>query len=291
MRRLKVVPELDINTVIPASVTRHFNNNLWWLLLSIVPGLGHSAQGRFNEIRWYFWAWLVLFLLCLFFYGSSAGYILLGVAIGIHVSIALQSGIIKSFDDLKNKIAMCVSLLVILALIYGFTPRILIEGGPAGLTIPYHNVEIGDYLIGWRHFYRTTLLPRGALVLIHPGYFSYHNPNDVHESRRSNEVVFAEIVGVGGERLQIENNTFLINGQKLDTEKYPVPKWLRDRYLSVIIPDGSYFLNVLYDVNAHGLELNNPVILRVCLVESGDIEAKAFLCWWPLSRRGFIKVN
>jgi type IV secretory pathway protease TraF len=290
MRSGKIFPEWNIKVVIPASIRKHLNNNIWWLFLSIIPGLGHSAQGRFKEIRLYFWGWLVLFLAGLFFYGSSVGFILLGLAIGLHACIALQSGIIRDFDSLNGKIRVSVFVLLILAFIYWFTPRAFLVGGPAGLTIPYHNIEAGDYLFGWHHFDRTVPLPRGTLVLIYPARLFAGHPNNVR-GMRSHVAVFAEVVGIAGEKLQIDDDTFIIDGQKLDMEKYPVPQWLRNRNISAIIPEGSYFLNVLYDVRDHGVGVNSSVILRACLVKRGDIEAKAFLCWWPLSRRGFIKVD
>ena len=284
-----MVPEQNIRAFILPRIKGPFNNNIWWLFLSIIPGLGHAAQGRFKQIRWYFWAWLILILLGLFFYGSSAGFVLFGFAIGIHTGIALQSGIIKDLGNLREKIMTGIFVLIVLVLIYRFTPQVVfpnIVGGYAGLTIPYHNVETGDYLLGRRNLGHTALLRRGSLVLIHPALFNTH-----HGVARASDAVFAEIVGIAGEQLQIANDTFIINGQKLDTEKYPVPQWLRQTGISVIIPDNNYFLNVLYNVHGHGVVLNGSVILRMCLVESGDIEAKAFLCWWPLSRRGFIKVD
>jgi hypothetical protein len=289
MRLGKMVPEQNIKALFPPRIKKPFNNNIWWLFLSIVPGLGHLVQGRFKQIRWYFLAWSILILLGLFFYGGLTGFILLGLAIGIHTRIALQSGIIKDLSNLREKIVTGIFVLIVLALIYRFTPQVVVPnivGGYAGLTIPYHNVETGDYLLGWRNLGHTALLRRGSLVLIYPALFNTH-----HGVARASDAVFAEIVGIAGEQLQIANDTFIINGQKLDMGKYPVPQWLRNTNISVIIPDNNYFLNVLYNVHAQGVRLDGSDILRMCLVKPSDIEAKAFLCWWPLSRRGFIKVD
>jgi hypothetical protein len=296
MRSGKIVPEWNLKVVIPVSIKKHLNNNIWWLILSIIPGLGHSAQGRFKEIRWYFLTWLILFLTGLFLYGSQTAFILFGLAIGIHTVIALQSGIIKDFGDLKDKIITGIGVLIVLALIYWYAPQAVfhnIVGGYSGLTIPYHNVEFGDYLFGWRNFDHTAPLQRGTLVLIHPAILrSFHYPYNIpHGVERSREGVFAEIVGIAGEQLQIVDDNFIINEQKLDVEKYPVPTWLRNTNISVIIPDNNYFVSVPYNIYAHGVELSSSEILRMCLVKPGDIEAKVFLRWWPLSRRGFIKVD
>jgi hypothetical protein len=287
IRSIKIAPEQNIRAVIPASIKKHLNNNLVWLFLSIIPGFGHVAQSCFKEIRWYFWAWLILILAGLFCYGSRATFILLGLAIGIHTSIALQSGIIKDLGDLKDKIIIGIGVLIVLVLIYWYVPQVIfhnIVGGYSGLTIPPLDITRGDYLLGRRNFDHTALLQRGTLVLIHPALFrNYRGVN------RSREMVFAEIVGIAGDQLQIVDDTFIINEQKLDVERYPVPLWLRNRDISAIIPDDNYFVSVPYYVQAHGVELNSSVILRMCLVKPSDIEAKAFLRWWPLSRRGFIK--
>jgi hypothetical protein len=295
MRLWKMVPEQNIRVVIPSCIKKHLNNNIWWLFLSIIPGLGHSVQGRFKEIRWYFLAWLILVLAGLFFYGSPTAFILLGLAIGIHTGIALQSGIIKDLGDLKDKIITGISVLIVLMLIYWFTPQVVftnIVGGYSGLTIPYLDITTGDYLFGRRNFDRTVLLQRGSLVLIHPALFrSFHYPYNIPRAGRSHETIFVEIVGIGGEQLQIVDDTFIINEQKLDVEKYPVPQWLRNTNISVIIPDNNYFVSIPYNIYAHGMRVDEVVIRQMCLVQPSDIEAKAFLRWWPLSRRGFIRVD
>jgi type IV secretory pathway protease TraF len=294
MRSWKVVPVQDIGAFLQPHINKLFNNNILWLFLSIIPGLGHAAQGRFKEIRWYFWAWLALFLLGLFFYGSAAGYLLVGLAIGIHARIALYSGIIEDLGELKEKIATGIFVLISLALIYMYAPQAIIAGGPAGLTIPYYQIEMGDYLFGRRIFDHTVPLQRGTLVLIHPSVFRDH-PHFLRGEYRTNQAVFVEIVGIAGERLQISGGLFYINGEQLDAEKYPVPEWLHNTTMSATIPANNYFVNVLYNVSGyqvddiaqHNLEMRRAA----CLVESRDIEARAFLYWWPLSRRGFIKVD
>lgn len=96
-----------------------------------------------------------------------------------------------------------------------------------------------------------------------------------------------EIVGLPGEYVEIKEGSFIVDEQQLDGARYPVPLWLRGRGISVRIPAGCYFISTEY--NIPGGRPDYGVIRRACLVQAGDIEALAFMNWWPLSRRGFIR--
>ena len=286
MRRGKIGPQEKAKLRFRSRAKGLFSDTFLDLILSVIPGLAHWVQSRFREIRWYFLAWLILILSGLFLYGSAAGYICIGLAIGVHAGIALQYGIIKQLANIREKIATVIFVLIVLALIYGFAPRILhLTGGYSSLTVPYHNVEAGDYLLARGGLDHNILLPRGSLVLIHPASLTGHGSRVT----RSRSTAIGEIVGLGGEHLQIADGTFEIDGDRLDTQKYPVPMWLRNTNLSITIPQGSYFVTTRYNVRAYGVNLDTSYISRVCLVEAGDIEAKAFMRWWPLLKRGFIR--
>lgn len=288
MRKGKVVPRENVKLHCPPWIKGVFSDSILGLLLSVIPGLAHLLQNRFREIRWYFWAWLILLLSGLFLYGSAAGFICLGLAIGIHAGIAVQYGIIKDLANLREKIIMVIFVLIALTFIYRFVPRMLFPNltvGYSSLSVPYYKVEAGDYLLAWRGLDQEALLTRGSLVLIHPVTFTSHR-SKVTESK---EEIIGQIVGLAGEQLEIQDGVFIVNGQPLDLEKYPVPQWLRIRLFSTTIPEDSYFVSARYNVRAHGIQLNSTHIHRVCVVKASDIEAKAFMRWWPLSRRGFIK--
>ena len=258
----------------------------------VVPGLAHLVQGRFKEVRWYFFAWLALILSGLFFYGSAPGYVLLGSAIGVHTGITIRYGILKDLPGAGEKIMTVIFVLLGLTVIYRFIPRVVLHNltsGYASLTIPYYKVEAGDYLLARQGPYQKISLPRGSLVLIHPVTLTSHGTEVAYSRDVGTDVVIGEIVGLAGEQLQIVDGVFIVNGQMLEMEKYPVPQWLRKVDFSVTVPDDSYFVSMQYSVTAHNIKLNASYIGQVCLVKAGDIEAKAFMRWWPLSRRGFIR--
>jgi len=289
MRKGKAIPQINAKSHLTPRVKEFFNDSFLGLFLSIVPGLAHWVQNRFREIRWYFLAWLVLLLSGLFLYGSVAGFICLGLAIGVHAAIALQYGILKDLANLREKIIIIILVLIGLTVMYRFIPRmpfLNFDGGYSSLTIPYYNVEAGDYLLARGGLDEKALLPRSSLVLIHPATFRGYSRSGVLSG---NDTVIGEVVGLPGERLQIINEVFIVDGKLLDVEQYPVPMWLRNHTFSATIPNDSYFVSSRYNVRAHGIALNDSHIKQVCMVKAGDIEAKAFMRWWPLLRRGFLK--
>lgn len=289
MRKGKVVPQTDIKSRSSARLKEFFSDSVSGLLLSIIPGFAHWMQNRFKEIRWYFFAWLILLMSGLFLYGSPAGFICFGLAIGVHAAIALQYGIIKDLTNISEKVVTIILVLIGLTFLYRFIPRmpfLNFTGGYSSLTIPYHNVETGDYLLARGGLDEKDILQRGSLVLIRPATFRSHGRGGVING---NDTVIGEIVGLPGERLQILNEVFIVDGQLLNDQKYPVPMWLRRIPFSATIPNDSYFVSTRYNVSAHGVQLTASHIKQVCVVKRSDIEAKAFMRWWPLSRRGFIK--
>ena len=132
---------------------------------------------------------------------------------------------------------------------------------------------------------RNTILDRGSLVVIHPFAAGNHQARAFHNEGTT----IAEIVGLPGENIQISKGVFLINNQPLSTEQYPVPGWLQNVTYSDIIPKDSYFISARYNMNFHGnARLTDNNIRQVCIVKKDAIEAKAFIRWLPVTRRGFL---
>jgi type IV secretory pathway protease TraF len=289
MRKGKVVPQTDIKSSSSARFKEFFSDSVSGLFLSIIPGFAHWMQNRFKEIRWYFFAWAVLLLSGLFLYGSPPGFICFGLAIGVHAAIALQYGIIKDLTNIAEKIVTVILVLIGLTFLYRLIPRmpfLNFTGGHSSLTIPYHNLEAGDYLLARDGLDENDLLQRGSLVLIRPATFRGYGRRGLLSG---NDTVIGEIVGLPGEKLQIINDVFIVDGKLLDVEQYPVPMWLRRVPFSATIPNDSYFVSTRYSVRAHGVQLTASHIKQVCVLKKNLIEAKAFMKWWPLSRRGFLK--
>jgi hypothetical protein len=79
----------------------------------------------------------------------------------------------------------------------------------------------------------------------------------------------------------------------MDGEQFPFPQWLRERKIGVIrVPDGLYFVSAGYNVTVHGnATLDTELVERACLVKRSEVEATAVMRWFPLSRRGFLRLD
>jgi type IV secretory pathway protease TraF len=254
-----------------------------------VPGLAQLVEGRFREIIWYFLAWLLSLLAGLFLYGTGVGLFLIGLAIGLHAWIAIQHRLMKEVADFGARIFCTILALVVVALIYRAVPRVLLPnltGGYTSLTIPYHNIEAGDYLLARRSRTSAEPLARGSLVLAR---LAAVRLGERSSASRWTDPMVVQIVGLPGEHVQMENAAFIVNGQELGSEKYPVPRWLRGRRVSVNVGDDFYFVSSQYNVRTHGRQLNDANIGDMCLIRGSNIEALAFMRWLPLSRRGFLR--
>jgi hypothetical protein len=266
-----------------------FRDSVLGLVLSVIPGLAHLVQGRFKEIRWYFLAWLMLFLSGLFLYPGAFGFALLGLAIGVHVGIALQYGLFKELPRVVDKVVAAAAGVIVLALVYRALLGLLLSGLVGGYTplgVPYYGISTGDYLLARRQSLSSEELPRGSIVFVHPATIV----GGAHASkRRSRRVTVGEIIGLPGELVEIQKDAFAVGGERLDPDRYPVPTWLRNRQSSVKVDNECYFVSSEYELRAHGQRLTEANIRNACIFRAPDIEGRAFMIWQPLQRRGFLR--
>jgi type IV secretory pathway protease TraF len=263
------------------------------LLLSVIPGLPHFLKGRFREVSLYVALWFLCMALGLFLYGSAAGSLLIGLAIGLHAWIALQYGVFREVLDLAGRAGIVLAVVAVLTVLYWAVPRVAARGlatGHTSITIPAMNVEHGDFLLVLRiEDDAASGLPRGALVLFNPPAFRNAGRDLV---ANPNDAMIGQVVGLPGETIQIADTTYVADGQVLDPARYPVPGWLQRRppKSGITIPRGTYFVSTEYGVHVHGqARLTDGMIGNACLVSASDIRGRAFMRWWPLARRGFIE--
>lgn len=255
----------------------------WGLLLSIIPGLGHLVHRRFREIRWYFIGWLLVLSIGLFMYGTNLGLFFLGLAIGLHAWIAIQHSMLKRLEDIAERLGAVLVALIILALIYWAISRIFLpglRGGYTALNIPDQNIQPRDYLLGWREDISSHPLSRGSLVLTELAYLT------LRERAFGGGSMFVQIIGLPGENIQIQGDRYIIDGEALDTETYPLPRWLHERRISIIVPPDSYFVSSVYNAPRN---IREGHIRTACLIHFDAVQARAFMRWLPMSRRGFIE--
>lgn len=287
IRKNRVIIYISTRLHTPEWLRDILSDNSLSLFLCLIPGLAHLINKRFKEIRLYFVAWLILLVAGLFLYGGLPGYICIGLAVGLHVGITIQYGLFKDLDNFREKTALAVLLLIGFIFIYYFIPSILfpVMGSQSTLTIPYYNISQGDYLLAGTNIDNETDLARGSLVLMHPVTVGGHGAR----ATRNYGTVTGEIIGLPGENIRIVEDVFVVDGRQLHVEQYPVPGWLQKSRFSCIIPDNNYFISAQYNITAHGMNLTDSYIKQACIVPKSSIEAKVFMRWLPLAKRGFIK--
>lgn len=262
------------------------------LILSIIPGLAHLVAGRFSRVRWYCLAWLILLAGAIFLLGSAWGFAMLGLAIGIHAWVAFTYTLNKDCIYPSNKVAWLLALLVVLGLLYWGIRRTVFYDflwAYTGLTIPYQNVESGDCLLARRSSSDEESIKRGSLVLIPLATAG----NVRGRSERGREIgrMIVQVIALPGEEIDITEESFFVDGERLDPNEYPVPQWLRRtrKPITIEIPQGRYFVTSEYNV-AGGAQVD-AFIRDACIVRIRDIEARAIMVWFPVNRRGFLKTD
>ena len=256
---------------------------LWGLVLSIIPGLAHLVHRRFREICWYFIAWLIVLIAGLFLYGTNIGLFFVGLAVGLHAWIAIQHSLLKQLKGFGERLGAVLVALILLALIYWAVSKVLLPSLRAGYTalnIPHQNIQRRDYLLGRREDISSHPLPRGSLVFTQLAYL------DRRERAFGGGSMFVQIIGLPGETIQIQGDRYIIDGKAMDTETYPLPRWLHERRISIIVPPDSYVVSSEYNAPRN---IREGHVRTACLIGFDAVQARAFMRWLPVSRRGFIE--
>lgn len=155
------------------------------------------------------------------------------------------------------------------------------------MAVPYHRVEPGDYLLARRGRFSPKSLSRGSLVVIRVRTLGGGRTQPWNLGRTQETV--GQVVALPGEHLVIADGAFFIENQPLDPNKYPVPRWLQGGPFAVTIDANSYFVSSEYSLRARGRGLDSSLVAEACLFAAEQIEARVFMRWLPLRRRGFIR--
>jgi hypothetical protein len=294
LRLRKVVPEMPVLPESSAFPKIMSKSAFLGLVLSIMPGFAHFIDGRFREVRWFVLGWLLTLVGGAFLYPGNIGLLLLGLAVGLHSWIAFNHTLSKEQEDSSKRFFSLLALLALAGLLYWGVISAAFRGfafGYTNLTIPYQNVRSGDLLLARRNLIQTDDLQRGALVLapvrqITGGRFRVSGAGNV-------SIMVGQIVGLPGDKIEIAQNCYIVNGQVLAKDKFPLPQWLQKfEFRNIDVPDDSYFVSNEYNIRGNAYRwLTADMVKNACLVRSSEIEAKAVMLWIPLNRRGFLRAN
>jgi hypothetical protein len=253
--------------------------------LSLIPGLAHCIQRRFRVIRWWVAGWFLLLLAALFLYGSNAGMLCLGLALGVHVWIAIHSALLEEYYEFGYRVA---GILVALAFYYGAYLEVgravfyNLQGGYSIISVPAAQIRRDDFLLGRPSHAAAGNLTRGSFALVRLARIGGGRRDMFGHLPRS---AYGQVIGLGGDTVAVKEGRFEVNGHPQDADRFPVPGWLRNMTFLMVVPEGSYFISAEYQ----GVGYNEQQVPTVCVVPLDRVEAKAFLRWMPLGRRGFIE--
>jgi len=265
------------------------------LALSIVPGGAQLAQHRFPAVRLYVLSWFASLAIGIFFFGSSFGIAAISSAIVVHAWIAMDA--VPLFERKKERMTLqaiffwrLAGVAVLAVLVYGMyrqVRNVVASGvvvGQSGIAVKAYDVELRDSILCRRLHEQPPPLKRGDLVLVRVRQLATGDFGDFF-SARSGETV-GQLIGLPGDVVELTRAGFIVNGQALDPEKFPAPAWLRNRQLATTLGKMEYFVTMEYRVQG---EIPSRLLRQACVYASGDVEARGFMLWFPLLKRGFLK--
>lgn len=285
------------------------------LALSVIPGLAHIWQRRFRDVRWHALGWGVFLTLAIVLYASPPGVACFAIALALHAWIMVDASVGPFIRD-ENVLTRTAWRLGFLAGCAGFlflgyqaivdraTPRELVVA-QAGVAVPFHRVELRDTLFCTRLDGRFCILNRGDMVAVDIGTYvvgGYYVRGGGRRATLPNPLRMAtagQLIAFPGETVEIRNNQFHVNGRPLDPDRFPVPQCLRGDDVKVHAAPAylprmpTYFVTLEYRAQQGRLPLNTQVAraaaVQACLLPSDSLVARAYMRWYPVYRRGYLR--
>jgi hypothetical protein len=266
-------------------------SDVGFLFLSVIPGLAHLVQRQGRSIRWCFAAWIVLLMAGIFFLWTAGGVLFIGLAVGVHAWIMADAAqLIVPDQKFWHRVAglFCAGLCILG--MYRATGSFLardIVADFTSLTIPYQDIQSGDLLLCRRSLAQGAFLPRGSIVLVDATTIRVGYRGAARRSGGRN--VIGQVIGFPHENVQIQNGVFRINERILDSEKFPVPQWLKAEAFSTVLNEDHYFVSMAYRVQLQNRKLTTAMIEDICNVSRSGFGGRAFMRWLPVSRRSWLQ--
>jgi len=263
------------------------------LILSIVPGLAHLAQGRLWDIRFTWPAWLAALFVGLFFYGGNLGAATIGIAIVLHAWIAADAALLlKVVKRLGFYLTALFGVGIgVLALYMAVNAYLLgaFQGGPAAVAVPFHEIQLRDYILCRRlPADPASELHRGDMVLVTGVSVIRNRPRYrllterlPFVARPVGETV-GQLIGLPGDVVSLRDGAFHVNGVRRDRDRMPVPEWLDDLSASLTLGEDDYFVSLEYTGGVRG---GQALLREACVFGRGRVAARGVMLWLPIQRR------
>jgi signal peptidase I len=258
------------------------------IALGLIPGLPFVITGRFGKL-WLVLVWLVLAVVGVWSYGHPISMWCIGLAAAVHAWLIITSRIWPLLKTYVDRLAVVLVTAGALTGMYLCLPRLFIPGFAlirSPIEVPVLQVHEGDVLIATR----LAMPPvRGMLVTVRASRFAVPYGHGLARSGPGG-IALGQVIGLPGEVVEVRADGFYINGSQLDSKLYPVPTWLAGRQAMVRLDQDEYFVAMQYRIAG---QLPNDTRLpgNACRVKAEQIVGQVALRWWPLARRGRIRLE
>jgi hypothetical protein len=260
------------------------------LVAGLIPGLPYLLARQFKGIRLLWLGWLALACIGLGMYGLPSGYVAVGLAIAIHAWLMFRYRGLQVLSGFGERVVVLLGLVLILFSLYAGLPRAVVPGlacVQCYTAFPHLGIQPGDALLMRSPPHE---LKRGMVITFIGREFRIPRGDGGGVVGWGEVTTLGMIVGLPGEEVGVHGNAFVVNGRTLDGLHYPLPAWLQGCEQTVRLAGGQYFVSCDMQRRAR-FALPVGVVQEACVVNSKAIQSRAFMLWWPLSRRAFLRAD
>lgn len=258
------------------------------LLRSVIPGLAHVAAGYTTRGRIFCWLYLILGLSGVFFFGTTLGSILLGLAFSVHVSSVID--LLGGRGSPRQRIEIAFLTICAVALMF-YAPvgwlmshvasarainqdMDLLRRGDVVLVNRWDRAEPGQLVLFWLD--RDLREPGGQEGYRHVVY-------RIPAGER-----VARVVAEPGQRVEWDGKELRVDGQAMDMTKLRIrPNWLPPEN-PYVVPADRYFLQPV-DVPDMDSRLHSDLWRAASLARVEDIRGSIYMVYQPLRRRTLLR--
>lgn len=255
-----------------------------FMVLSVVPGLGHLLRGKLWSIRYYWIAYVVVLAMGLAAFGTNQGSIALGVAIGLHAWMMLDAGQFrKAFADGPGRFVGFILVMILVGYFgYWSIPRFLVSGIRTAGGMPGEQIAPGDFLLVDKRSDQKKHLRRGDLVIydIHARTIRYHAVGKGS--------VLGRVLALPNDVVHIDVETMTVSSVEGEQKRYNLPHGTLALKASFTVPPDAVFC-VPGQVTVSMLNMDEAdsaiIIELMCQPTISSVHGRAFMVYNTFSDR------
>ena len=255
------------------------------LFRSVIPGLAHAAAGYTTRARIFWWSYVVLVLGGAFFFGTTFGSVLLGLAFSVHVSSVID--LLGGRGTVLQRMQVAFLTICAVALVF-YVPVALLASRVASARVINQDMEPlrnGDVVL----VNRWDRPDPGQLVL----FFMDRDLREAGTDVGNRHVVFyipageraARVIAGPGQRVEWDGRELRVDGHALNMAQLRIrPNWLPPEN-PFDVPPGRYLLQPV-GVPDMDSRLRSELWRAASLARADQIRGTIYMIYQPLARRG-----